>query len=55
MTSLKIQDIEVAHKVSIDSYLEIMKDPPKRMIKKKSFIKACKEYHEHKRQQAHRK
>ena len=48
-------DIQVARKVSIDSYLEIMKDPPKRRIKKKSFIKACEEYLEHKHQQAHRK
>ena len=55
MTSLKTQDIEVARKVSIDSYLKIMKDPPKRRIKKKSFIKACEEYLEHKHQQAHRK
>ena len=55
MTSLKTMDIQVARKVSIDSYLEIMKDPPKRRIKKKSFIKACEEYLEHKHQQAHRK
>ncbi len=34
MTSLKTMDIQVARKVSIDSYLEIMKDPPKRRIKK---------------------
>ena len=48
MTSLKTMDIQVARKVSIDSYLEIMKDPPKRRINKKSFIKACEEYLEHK-------
>tara|TARA_B100001250_G_C19414850_1_gene620671 strand:- start:75 stop:302 length:228 start_codon:yes stop_codon:yes gene_type:complete len=34
MASLKTMDIQVARKVSIDSYLEIMKDPPKRRIKK---------------------
>ena len=54
-TSLKTQEIEVARKISIDSYLEIMEDPPKRRIKKMSFIKACEEYLEHKHQQAHRK
>ena len=39
MTSLKTMDIQFDRKVSIDSYLEIMKDPPKRRIKKKSFMR----------------
>mgnify|MGYP003136826085 FL=1 len=55
MTSLKTQDIDVARKNSIDSYLEIMKDPPKRRTNRKSFLKACEEYLEHKHQQAQRK
>ena len=55
MTSLKTMDLDVARKNSIDSYLEIMKDPPKRRINKKSFVKACEEYLAHKHKQAHRK
>ena len=55
VVSLNTEDLDIARRNSIQSYMEVMKEPPKRKISKQSFIKACENYIEHKRRQVKRK
>jgi hypothetical protein len=53
--SLDTEDIDIARKNSIDSYMSIINKPAKRRTNKQSFLKACEDYLEYKQQQAKRK
>ena len=55
VVSLNTEDLDIARRNSIQSYMEVMKEPPKRKISKQSFIKACEDYVEYKRLQVKRK
>ena len=52
--SLDTEDLDIARKNSIDSYMSIMNKPAKRRTNKQSFVKACEDYLEYKYQQAKR-
>ena len=53
--SLETEDLDIARKNSIDSYMSIMNKPAKRRTNRESFVKACEDYLEYKYQQAKRK
>jgi len=55
MVSLKTEDLEVARRNSIESYMKIMSEEPKRRVNKLSFAKACDEFLKYKYLQAKRK
>ena len=54
MVSLKTEDLEVARRNSIESYMKIMSEEPKRRVNKLSFAKACDEFLKYKYLQAKR-
>ena len=54
VVSLNTEDLDVARRNSIQSYMDVMNEPPKRKISKQSFNKACEDYLEYKQQQVKR-